>query len=419
MTGEYPRVTDTFIQREIASLREMGVYVQTFSVRKPPDEHVEDIEIATSKRTTIYLFPPWKGVQSHLRQMFSSPAKYLSAIALALTTCPPGMSAMLRQVAYFVEAGILASSMRRHSLSHLHNHFSDSSCSVAAIAAEMGEFTFSFTMHGPGEFVEPDRWWIGEKIRRALFVICISYFCRSQAMMLSDPDCWEKLRIVHCGVDLRLFDQKVHSGDGHRLLFVGRLVPAKGLPILLEAIARVEDAMLDIAGDGPERGKLEERAAALNIAHRVRFHGYQSQLQVKQLLGEADAFVTSSFAEGVPVVLMEAMAAGIPVVAPSIAGIPELVIDGHTGLLVPPGDADAIAAAIRRLLKDPNLRNRLATEARRKVEQEFDVLSECRRLAEVMTSLIFTDDTSKSRGCLRERTEPPRAEGKRKRSSQN
>jgi colanic acid/amylovoran biosynthesis glycosyltransferase len=388
LTGTYPRATDTFIQREVATLRALGYHIQTFSVRKSPETEIVETETAAERAATIYLLPPTKLFTAHLVQLLSSPRRYLAALMLAVRQRPPGLRATARQIAYFAEAGMLARLMKVHSLSHLHNHFADSSCSVAAIAAEMGSFTFSFTMHGPAEFLEPRFWWIDEKIRRALFVNCISHFCRSQAMLSSTVDCWDKLRIVHCGVDPRLFELKRHTGPGSRLLFVGRLVAAKGLPVLLNAIAQIEDAILDIAGDGPDRQLLTERARSLGISSRVRFHGYLSQPQIRELLGHADIFVLSSFAEGVPVVLMEAMAAGVPVVATQIAGIPELVQHEKSGLLVLPGDAVSTASAIRRLLENPELRNRYAEAARRQIEQEFDVNSETSWLATILTNAL-------------------------------
>jgi colanic acid/amylovoran biosynthesis glycosyltransferase len=388
LTGQYPRATDTFIQREVMALRALGHHVQTFSVRKPPQSENVGAETASERETTIYLLPPSGLFRSHLFQLFSAPRRYLSALMLAAANCPPGLRATMRQIAYFAEAAMLAKLMKQHSLSHLHNHFADSSCSVAAIAAEMGGFTFSFTIHGPGVFYEPKLWWIGEKARRALFVNCISYFCRSQAMVFTPMDYWEKLRVVHCGVEPELFEVKKHVGNGHRLLFVGRLVAAKGLPILLEAVAQVEDAILEIAGDGPDRKRLEEKVRSLGISHRVMFLGYQSQAQVRARLKQTDVFVLSSFAEGIPVVLMEAMAAGVPVVATRIAGIPELVRDEENGLLISPGDSDAASAAIRRLLQDASLRNHIATAGRKVIEREFNIRTESRWLVTILTNSL-------------------------------
>jgi colanic acid/amylovoran biosynthesis glycosyltransferase len=388
MTGEYPRATDTFIQREVAALRDLGYHVQTFSVRKPSETNNLSAANPTERKPTIYLLPPRGVMIAHLVQGLSSPRRYLAAFAVAWKTCPPGLRAMARQAAYFAEAAMLVRLMKKHALSHLHNHFADSSCSVAMIAATMGGTTYSFTIHGPAEFYEPKYWRIDEKVRRALFVNCISHFCRSQVMLFAPADCWDKLRIVHCGVNLSDFQVKRHQERGSQLLFVGRLAAMKGLPILLEAIARLDGVTLNIAGDGPDRISLEQKVQTLKIASRVTFLGYQSQLQVRELLRKSDVFVMSSFAEGVPVVLMEAMAAGVPVVATRVAGIPELVRDGQSGLIVSPGDASEMASAVDRLLKDPALRNRFATAARQEIDRNFNIHTESRWLAKIFSSAL-------------------------------
>jgi colanic acid/amylovoran biosynthesis glycosyltransferase len=193
---------------------------------------------------------------------------------------------------------------------------------------------------------------------------------------------------VHCGVDPSLYEVNRHADKGRRLLFVGRLVAAKGLPILLEAMAQLGDAVLRVVGDGPDRKMLEEMARSLGVAGRVSFLGYQSQTQVRELFKQTDVFALSSFAEGVPVVLMEAMAAGVPVVATRIAGIPELVRDEENGLLVPPGDPDAASRALRRLIEDADLRNRFAAAGRKTIEGEFDVRAEARWLSVILTNAL-------------------------------
>ena len=232
MTGEYPRATDTFIRREVAALREAGVHVETLSVRKPADkENVDPIQ-QTERASTHFLLPacPWALFKSHVRLLFGSPRRYFGALWTAMFVRPGGLKALVWQLAYFAEAALVASRMRKQQLSHLHNHFSNSSCSVAMLASQMGGFTFSFTMHGPAEFFEPKYWRVDEKITRALFVCCISHFCRSQAMIFAPQKKWDRLHIVHCGVDLKLFDKVEHASDGKRLLFVGRLAGVKGLP---------------------------------------------------------------------------------------------------------------------------------------------------------------------------------------------
>jgi colanic acid/amylovoran biosynthesis glycosyltransferase len=412
MTGEYPRATDTFIQREIAALRKLGLHVQTFAVREPAGHLITDEAQAAESAATNYLIPtsPVGLLRSHAWAFFRSPRRYIRSVHLAISTRAPGIARTIKQLAYFAEAGVLAEQMRRRKLPHLHNHFSNSSCSVAMLAAEMGGFSFSFTMHGPSEFFEPKVFALDEKIRRAAFVACISYFCRSQAMVFVEPGQWEKLKIVHCGVEdaPRLAGEPARrvprvpseetrragspaKQEKRRLLFVGRLAAVKGLPILLDAFAALRRSFeleLLLAGDGPDRPALQAQCEALGIADCVRFLGYQSLAEVQGLLREADVFVLPSFAEGVPVVLMEAMSAGVPVVATRIAGIPELVEHERTGLLVPPGDAGLLAEQVARLLNDPQLAGRLLAAAKQKVADEFNVHTEAGRLFELFSHCL-------------------------------
>ncbi len=393
MTGEYPRATDTFIRREVAALRALGHTVETLAIRRPPDKQMTAPDVVAERDRTFYVLAA--GVpaiaRAHLSLLLRDPGRYADGIRAALAIRPPGLKALARQLAYFAEAGVVARRVQQLQLRHLHNHFANSSGSVAAIAAALGGFTFSLTMHGPAEFYEPKYWFVGEKVRRALFVNCISYFCRSQVMVFAPPAKWDTLHVIHCGVDPEAFAPHAETA-GARLLFVGRLAAVKGLPILLHALAKLVEGhptvTLDVAGDGPDRAMLAELAATLDLTARVNFLGYQSEAQVRDLLRQTDVFVMASFAEGVPVVLMEAMAAGTPVVATRVAGIGELVDDGRSGLLVPPADPDALATAVARLLGDPDLRQRFAAAGRATVDREFNLRHESDRLVTVMSAAL-------------------------------
>jgi colanic acid/amylovoran biosynthesis glycosyltransferase len=396
MTGQYPRATDTFIQREVAALRGRGVFVQTFSIRKPASKENVGPEQQAEGASTFYVLPARfsAALRAHFRLLLGKPRRYLLSLKTALTVRPAGLKALVWQAAYFVEAGVVADRVAALQLAHLHNHFSNSSCSVAMLAAQLGGFTFSFTMHGPAEFYEPKYWRIDEKIRRALFVACISNFCRSQAMVFAPRAFWEKLHIVHCGVNPADFDSGSDRTDAQamRLLFVGRLAGVKGLPILLDAVARLRQShprlKLTVAGDGPDGEMLKDQSKRLGIEANVDFVGYQSQQQVRELLFNTDVFVMASFAEGVPVVLMEAMAARVPVVATQIAGVPELVENGVSGLLVPPGDAVALASKIDRLLHDKELRAELGRAGREKVSRDFNLHTEAEKLCEIFMASL-------------------------------
>ncbi|MEL6792710.1 MAG: glycosyltransferase, partial [Pseudomonadota bacterium] len=266
-------------------------------------------------------------------------------------------------------------------------HFANSSCSVAMLASEISGVPFSFTMHGPAIFFEATKWALDEKIARARFVSCISHFCRSQAMLFSSPDHWGKLRIVHCGVEPDRYARGDHE-PAKRLIFVGRLAAVKGVLIALEALARVRadhpDATLTLVGDGVERARIEARIADMGLTDVVRLTGYLSQSDVAAELARSDVFVLPSFAEGVPVVLMEAMATGLPVVATRVAGIPELVEDGVSGRVVAPGDAEALADAIAEILSDPDRPEIMGAAGRVRVREEFEITSEAAWLYEMM-----------------------------------
>jgi glycosyltransferase involved in cell wall biosynthesis len=261
-------------------------------------------------------------------------------------------------------------------------------------------------MHGPTEFADVRHYRLAEKLRDARFVVCISDYARSQSMTLTAPETWPRMHVVHVGIPIEQFTRAQDGFEVARpepgapepgtrrepsapseparepgareptILCVGRLVPEKGQAVLLEALAllaeRGRQVAVELAGEGPSRGALEALAERLGIAERVTFLGAVGQEQIGALYEGATVFCLASFAEGVPVVLMEAMAIGLPVVSTRIAGIPELIEDGRTGLLVAPGRPDQLAEALERLLHDEELREELIGRAREKVLAEFN-----------------------------------------------
>ncbi len=276
-------------------------------------------------------------ISTHFQTLARSPSRYFKTLALAFKTSPGGIKSALYQFIYFAEAAILARHLRETGATHLHNHIAKSSCTVAMLASALSGIPFSFTLHGPDIFFEPTHWRLDEKITRAAFVACISDFCRSQAMAFSPPEHWPKLHIIHCGVDPQRYTPTPRA-QGAKLLFVGRLAAVKGLPVLFDALSMLKtpDYSLAIIGDGPDRAMLDRMAREKGLEGAVNFMGYRSQSEVAEMLKDTDILVLPSFAEGVPVVLMEAMAAEVPVVATRIAGIPELVEDRKSGILVAP-----------------------------------------------------------------------------------
>lgn len=393
LTGEYPRATDTFIQREVAALRAQGITVETCSIRRTDPSHHVGPEQRHEAANTFHVLKaassPLRLLKAHFGLLAKSPSRYFSALKLAWRTRAPGPKAALFQLIYFAEAGLLAQHMAARGITHLHNHIATASCTVAMLASKLAGIPFSFTLHGPDIFFEPHRWRLDAKIAEARFVACISHFCRAQAMNFSGPEHWEKLHIVHCGVDPERYPDHPRD-DGKRLLFVGRLAGVKGVPVLLDAVQALMDKhpgmSLTLIGDGPERSDLENRAARMGLSAVVHFAGYKSQTEVADALSRADLFVLPSFAEGVPVVLMEAMAAAVPVVTTHVAGIPELVEHGTHGILTHPGDAASLATAIDALLGDPVGARQMGAAAREVARRDFNIRVEAHWLARLFAA---------------------------------
>lgn len=391
LTGEYPRATDTFIQREVAALRAHGLTIETCSIRRTGTEHhVGDEQRIEASRTFHVLEAtdqPLTSFRAHLAAL-RAPARYLRGLRLAWATSPGGIKGHVYNLIYFAEAVVLAQHMRALGVVHLHNHIAKSSCTVAMLASEISGIPFSFTLHGPDIFFEPYHWRLDEKIARAAFVACISHFCRSQAMLFSSAVHWPKLHIVHCGVDPTLYDSA--RGEGaKRLLFVGRLAAVKGVPVLFRALQPLvvdhPDLKLTLIGDGPERASLEHEAKVLGLSDFTVFAGYKGQSEVAKALRETDILVLPSFAEGLPVVLMEALAARVPVLATRIAGVSELVEDGISGRLVAPGDVQALEQGLRALLlASPEERVAMGMAGRARVVAEFDSVTEAGKLARLI-----------------------------------
>lgn len=386
LAGRYPTVSHTFILREVAALRALGLDIMTCSVRCPgPDQIRGPAERAEAQATFNLLDAARKPRRLIGAQIAAlrNPGLYLRTLRKAWSMRGPGLRAAVYQLFYFLEATVLARHLKARGVSHLHNHFAQASGNVALLAARLAGIPFSFTLHGPADFTDPQLWRLDAKIADAVFVACISHYCRSQAMLVSPPEDWDKLHIVHCGVEPARYDAPPAEGQG--LLFVGRLAAAKGVPVLIEAMARIRaahpQAHLVLIGDGPDRAMLEGQVRRLGLSDAVRFTGYQNQDEVADALARSAVFVLPSFAEGVPVVLMEAMAARRPVVATRIAGIPELVQDGVSGRIVPPGDTAALASAVCEVLADPGHAADMGQAGRQKVEADFNVAREAEKLA--------------------------------------
>jgi colanic acid/amylovoran biosynthesis glycosyltransferase len=406
VVGRYPAVSHAFVTREVLALRKAGVRVDTISIHTAPAEDVLS-EVDRSERDTTYSLLPIRigaFVSAHLRAFLKSPRAYLATMAQALLNSPGGVRGRLWQLFYFAEGILVWRHCTRTGARHIHAHHLNQASDAAMLAAHYGNavgsdppWTWSFTMHGPNEFYDVSRFRLAHKARDAAMVVCISDFARSQVMGFTPEEAWPRLRAVHCGVDPTEYDpdreEAARTAGIFRILYVGRLVAFKGQGVLLDALASLRDtgvdARLDLVGDGPSRAYLQQRAEALGLAEEVTFLGAVGQDEIRAHYSAADVFCLPSFAEGVPVVLMEAMAMRVPVVTTRIMGISELIDDEVDGLLVRPGRVDQLTRALARLANDPELREELGRRGREKVLAEFDVRESGRRLGE-----LFTDATT-------------------------
>ena len=374
LCSQYPAISHTFIYREIESLRKAGMTVYTASIRQPENLAVmTPAEQEEAKRTLMVLSMPFPSMLgAHLHCLKNNPAGYLRMATSGLRLLTSGPKSLLKAVAYFAEAGILLQWLHRHNITHIHEHFANPTAIVAILMKSYGGVSYSISVHGPDIFYTVDSAMLAEKIRKAAFVRCISHYCLSQIMRISAPAAWNKLHIVRCGVDPDLYTPRPEPGNSlPNILCVGRLVAAKGQYILLKSCALLKKEglqfQLTIVGDGPDRQILEKAATSGNLDGTVTFTGALGQDKVRDVYNRADLFVLASFAEGVPVVLMEAMAKEIAVISTRITGIPELIEHEKDGLLATPGDEADLASQIRKLLGNPQQRRELGTAGRKKV----------------------------------------------------
>lgn len=386
-TNTYPRATDTFIRREVIGLRKRGFDVNTYSVRKTGSDHDVDPEVISEKRNTQFILP-FNLVSLALNCLLtfaSNPGLFIKTKLLALKTARPGIKGHFLQMVYFLEAIELAKKLKQDKIDHLHNHLGDNSGNVTLFAAKLAGIPYSISIHGPHIFFDGLYWALDKKTEHAKFISCIGHFCTSQMMLYSDKAHWSKFNIIRCGVDLNQFEFSEPERKAQKLVYVGRLSAEKGVPILFESLNLLKadgiDVELVLLGDGQDRQFLEQLSRDMGIEDRVIFKGFVDQDTIASTLRDSDMFVLPSFAEGIPVALMEAMAIGIPVITTYVGGVTELVIDGETGQVVYPSDPVGLADAIARYVDDQNFCRRIAINARDKVATEFNIEDQIDKLA--------------------------------------
>lgn len=387
LVNTYPRGSQTFIRREIRALEALGLPVDRFALRSDRAALTDPEDTAEDRRTEHLLEEGSRIlIASALGWMARHPRAALNALLLAMACGWRGMGGgvagtggPLRHLIYLAEAAHLARRCADRGVTHLHAHFGTNSATVAMLCAELGGPRWSFTVHGPEEFDAPVALALQAKIARAAFVVAVSSYGRAQLCRWAEPADWRRIVVVPCGILPADWPKPLPApGGGPHLVAVGRLAPQKGLPVLVEALAlaapRHPGLRLTLVGDGPMRVALTSALAARGIADRVTLAGWRDGAGVRAALEGAQALVLPSFAEGLPVVAMEAMAAGRPVLATAIAGLPELVEQGVNGWLVPAGDAAALAEGIDRMAAlPPEALDTMGLAGRARVMERHDV----------------------------------------------
>ncbi|HVF92844.1 MAG TPA: glycosyltransferase family 4 protein [Sphingomonas sp.] len=378
LVNRYPTVSHTFIRREILAIEAEGHPVDRFSVRAAPGDLPDAADRAERDRTTVILAQPLPRLLSAaLAATLRSPARMLSAWRVTRPMTPRTARGFVARFAYLIEACWLAATLRRAEVAHLHAHFGTNPAAVARLVHRLTGIPYSFTVHGPDEFDEPRQIDLPGKIADAAFTVAISDYGRSQLCRWADLADWNRIVVVRCGVEADAIEL---AGDVPKPLdfcCVARLAPQKGLPILIDAVRRLRDAgrtvQIAVIGDGPMRDDLQREIDASGLTGQIRLLGSRDGAAVLATLGEAKAMVLPSFAEGLPVVIMESLAVGTPVVTTAVAGIPELV-DTSCGWVVAPGSSAALAEAMGAALDlAPANRRAMGQEGRRRVEAAHDV----------------------------------------------
>ena len=356
LVNKYPAVSHTFIRSEILALEARGIALDRLAMRGWEGDLVDPLDLAERKKTRYVLRG---GVAPLLlalgRVLLTRPGRFFSALATAWRLSRGAERGLIVHLIYLLEACLVLRWVEETGADHIHAHFGSNAAAVAMLVHKLGGPQYSFTIHGSEEFDKPYQWKLREKIADATFVVAVSSFCRAQVYRSTDFGQWSKIHIIHCTIDPRFEAIPATSPPANNtLVCVGRLCEQKGQLILVQAMAALQQRGVEfdlvLAGDGEMRPDIEQAVASAGLQNNVRITGWVTTEEIVAILEKARGMVLASFIEGLPVVIMEAMARRRPVISTCITGIPELVRDGIDGLLVPASDVDALAAAIEKFL---------------------------------------------------------------------
>jgi len=394
LTTTYPSVSHTFIRRELTHLERLVGEIDRFAIRHTPYEIVDpDDRREDGKTFRVLTQSPLRWAKAALAGA-RRPRDTWEGLRKSVQLGFRSQRGLATHLVYFAEAMLLLDEMQERAVDHVHVHFGTNPAAVAQIMRAMGGPTYSFTVHGPDELDAPIGLSLGKKIEDSAFVVAITDFCAGQLRRWVGHAHWDKIRVVHCTVGDEFFNAAEPINPASKtLVCVGRLSAQKGQLMLVEAfadaIAQGVDADLVLAGDGDMRGPIEALVAARGIESRVRITGWISGEQVRREILSARALVLPSFAEGLPMVIMEAFALGRPVLSTYIAGIPELVVDGDNGWLVPSGSKTAVVEGIRRVMATPLVElERMADRGRAAVRARHYTPTETQKLAGYVREIV-------------------------------
>jgi colanic acid/amylovoran biosynthesis glycosyltransferase len=394
LVNQYPKVSHSFIRREILALEQLGWQIFRLSIRGWEAKLVDPEDIIERGKTVFVLKAgALKLLLAMIALAVRSPYRFFAALALSIRMMQPSDRPIIWHLIYLAEACWIVPQLRQRDISHIHAHFGTNPAEVAMLVHELSGISYSFTIHGPDEF-DTRSIHLAEKIKRAMFVVAVSSFGRSQIFRFLEQKDWEKVKVVHCGIDRAFADlSPVVTSESKRLVCVGRLCEQKGQLLLMEAAAVLakekREFELILVGDGEHREAIERLIVEHNLVGKVKVTGWASANRVKEEILSARALILPSFAEGLPVVLMEAMILGKPVLSTYIAGIPELVIHGKTGWLFPAGSKDDMLFAIRSCLDTPKeVLKEMAGFARARALERHNQEEQAEKLSDLLKSVV-------------------------------
>lgn len=398
-TNQYPAVSHTFIRREIRALEDQGITIIRYALRPSAGVlvHAED-GLELEKTKYILRMRPGEILRCLISTAWRGPLAKIKMIGLAFRMGWRSDRGLLRHLAYAVEAIVLADWCRRDAVQHLHAHFGTNSAAIAMLAGKLAGVSYSFTAHGSEEFEKAPLLSLDLKLTHAAFAVCVSSFGRAQLMRWSSPALWRKIVVIHCGVDGGFLSPNPSNvASAPRFVCVGRLGEHKAQLILVDAVRRLRDVGIYcevvLAGDGPMRPLIEAAIQGAGLERQITITGWVSGERVRAEILGARALVLPSFSENMPVVIMEALALGRPVISTYIAGIPELVQSGKTGWLVPSSDDAALAQAMREaLVATVDQLTAMGAAGRVHVSEHHDAFKEANKLRELFKSVTDSSD---------------------------